>query len=65
MDPLLLPNMENYSLVKRNMKTDHIYLSPEEVSSLEMETLCIKSNKNDVWALGLILLEVGLLQSQS
>lgn len=55
-DPLSIPESDNYLLVSKNLKTSGIYLSPDQCNALQMMSYCKKSTKDDVWALGMVLL---------
>lgn len=46
-----------------HQKADHIYIPPEISECMKNEKKSIPSIKADIWAMGLILLELGLLES--
>ena len=59
----LIPNID---CVYNNRSIKHVYLSPEQCESIETQRPIINKNpyKNDVFVLGMLLLECGLLQRQ-
>lgn len=65
-DPLAMALPTNIDCVYNNRSTKHIYLSPEQCESVETQKPIINKNpyKNDVFVLGMILLECGLLERQ-
>lgn len=65
-DPLAMALPNNIDCVYNNRSTKHIYLSPEQCESVETQKPIINKNpyKNDVFVLGMILLECGLLERQ-
>lgn len=65
-DPLAMALPTNIDCVYNNRSIKHIYLSPEQCESVETQKPIINKNpyKNDVFILGMILLECGLLERQ-
>jgi serine/threonine protein kinase len=65
-DPLAHALQPNIDLIYNNRNIKHIYLSPEQCESIETQKPIINKNpyRNDVFVLGMILLECGLLERQ-
>lgn len=65
-DPLAHALPTNIDCVYNNRSTKNIYLSPEQCESVETQKPIINKNpyKNDVFVLGMIILECGLLERQ-
>lgn len=64
-DPLTLASRSNLDTVYNNRHLKGIYLSPEQCEALESKGAYNNPFKNDVWSLGMVLLECGLLEDQS
>lgn len=65
-EPLAQGLLPNIDCVYNNRSTKHIYLSPEQCESVETQKPIINKNpyKNDVFVLGMIMLECALLERQ-
>lgn len=66
-DPLTTNLRTNYDAIYSNRNLQSIYLSPEQCESLESNKPIPNKNayKNDVFTLGMIMLECGLLDRQN
>lgn len=65
-DPITTGCQNNYDTLIAKRSTPHIYLSPELAESLQLETGQPHNQgyKSDIWAMGMIILEAGLLKYQ-
>lgn len=66
-DPYTTGTVSNYDVLLNKRSTLHLYLSPEQTDALRQEIShppCKQSSKCDIWTLGMIMLEAGLLQYQ-
>ena len=65
-DPLAAGLLPNYDCIFNNRNLKNIYLSPEQCEAIESQKPIINKNsyKNDVFTMGMILLECGLLERQ-
>ena len=65
-DPIATGASTNYDLLLTRRTSPHIYISPEEVEDLKKEKIKSESNsfKTDIWTIGMIMLEAGLLEYQ-
>jgi len=65
-DPLAVGAQTNIECIYNNRNIKTIYLSPEQCESIETQKPIINKNpyKNDVFTLGMIMLECGLLERQ-
>lgn len=65
-DPMALGFQNNIDSIYNNRTIKNIYLSPEQCESIESQKPIINKNpyKNDVFTLGMIMLECGLLERQ-
>jgi serine/threonine protein kinase len=65
-DPITTGAPTNYDNLLNHRSTPHIYLSPEQTEALREEKLHHngQSSKGDIWTLGMIVLEAGLLSYQ-
>ena len=63
-DPLAIGAETNIESVHNNRNLKNIYLSPEQCESIESQKPIINKNpyKNDVFTLGMIMMECGLLE---
>lgn len=62
---MALSGRNNLETVYNNRGSRGVYLSPEQCDALESRGAYSNPYKNDVWSMGLILLECGLLEDQS
>lgn len=65
-DPITVGAVSNYETLLTHRSTPHLYLSPEQTESLNEEKSSPSCDpfKADIWTLGMILLEAGLLSYQ-
>lgn len=65
-DPLAGGLQPNFECVFNNRTLRNVYLSPEQCEAIESQKPIINKNsyKNDVFTMGIILLECGLLERQ-
>lgn len=65
-DSLALGQQSNFETIYNNRSQKGIYLSPEQCESIDSQRPILKKNsyKNDVFTLGIIALECGLLENQ-
>lgn len=65
-DPMATSMQTNYDTVFNNRGVKNIYLSPEQCESIQSEKPIINKNpyRNDVFTLGMIMLECALLERQ-
>lgn len=65
-DPYVIGLISNQETVERRMATPHIYLSPEELEEIVNNTHFreVNTSKSDVFTLGMIILDAGLLEFQ-
>ena len=65
-DPFAIGATPNYDTAINKRSTPHLYLSPEQATALQQEvvTPSINHYKSDIWTLGMIMLEAGLLEYQ-
>ena len=62
-DPFATAQQSNYEKAFLNRKTPHLYLPPEQAVALQEELISPKfpEEKGDIWTMGMIMLEAGLL----
>lgn len=65
-DPSAIGQPSNYDAALTKRGTEHIYLSPEQTQALQQESVSpvFNSFKSDIWTLGMIMIEAGLLEYQ-
>lgn len=65
-DPIATGTLPNYEKLLAHRSLPHLYLSPEQTDSLREEQAQASCDpyKTDIWTLGMILLEAGLLSYQ-
>lgn len=65
-DPIATGAPTNYVTLLSHRFTPHLYISPEQTSTLAEERVNANWNpfKSDIWTLGMIILEAGLLSYQ-
>lgn len=66
-DPLATNEQTNYQALVTKHSTPHIYLSPQQCQALSEEKVQPESTdpyKSDVFTLGMVMLEAGLLSHQ-
>ena len=63
-DPLAAAAPTNLDIIYHNRHAKSIYLSPEQCEALDSRSIFSNPYKNDVWSMGMVLLECGLLERQ-